>query len=137
MPITKPVATAQTSVSANSKTVSATKDKTKDNNLGKDDFLKMLVTQLKNQDPLKPMDDTAFIAQMAQFTSLEQMQNMNSSTLANQANGMIGKNVTWVDKDNVSHNGKVTAASFTTGKPPELLVGDAIVEVAKVTQVTD
>lgn len=54
----------------------------------------MLVTQLKYQDPLKPMDD-AFVAQMAQFSNLEQMQNMNASTLATQANLMIGSKVTW------------------------------------------
>lgn len=47
--------------------------------LGKDDFLKLLTTQLRNQDPLNPMDNTAFVAQMAQFSSLEQMQNMNGA----------------------------------------------------------
>jgi len=126
-------ATSNASVVANSSTTA----KAKDTSLGKDDFLKMLVTQLKNQDPLKPMDDTAFVAQMAQFSSLEQMQNMNSATLATQANGMIGKNVTWSDTDNVVQTGKVTAVSFTTGNPPALLVGDVNVAVAKVTQVSD
>lgn len=51
----------------------------KSDNLDKDAFLKLLVTQLKNQDPLNPMEDREFIAQMAQFTSLEQMQNMNDN----------------------------------------------------------
>ncbi len=47
--------------------------------LGKDDFLQLLVAQLTHQDPLEPMDDTQFIAELAQFSSLEQLQNMNES----------------------------------------------------------
>ena len=47
--------------------------------LGQEEFLKLLITQLKSQDPMKPVEDTAFIAQMAQFSSLNQMQALNKS----------------------------------------------------------
>jgi flagellar basal-body rod modification protein FlgD len=68
--------------------------------LGKDAFLNLLVTQLRNQDPLKPMEDHTFIAEMAQFSSLEQMQNLNKMLEAqnqfaalSQASNLIGKEV--------------------------------------------
>jgi flagellar basal-body rod modification protein FlgD len=49
------------------------------NQLGKDAFLKLLVTQLQNQDPTQPQDDSQFIAQLATFSSLEQLQQVNST----------------------------------------------------------
>jgi flagellar basal-body rod modification protein FlgD len=45
--------------------------------IGKDSFLKLLITQMQNQDPLSPMDNQAFLSQLAQFSALEQMQNLN------------------------------------------------------------
>jgi flagellar basal-body rod modification protein FlgD len=71
--------------------------------LGKDDFLKLLITQLKNQDPLNPLDQNQFLAQTAQFTSLENLQNMSTqlsemkqlsmnSTIAQSA-ALLGKTV--------------------------------------------
>lgn len=61
--------------------------------LGKDEFLQLLVCQMKNQDPLEPEKDTDFIAQLAQFSALEQMQNLNSTAVNSQAFGLVGKSV--------------------------------------------
>lgn len=83
----------------------ASTQKTQDNSvMGKDDFLTLLVAQLQHQDPLNPSESTEFTAQLAQFSSLEQLQNINDSlgnfkvsqsTLNNiQSAGFIGKTVT-------------------------------------------
>ena len=82
--------------------------------LGKDQFLKLLISQLQNQNPLEPMNDQEYVAQMAQFSSLEQLQNMNSSLSQNMqynmllsqtinntmATSLIGKEIT-ADSDSV------------------------------------
>lgn len=65
------------------KDISETETK-KTGELDKDAFLKLLTTQLANQDPLNPMEDKEFIAQMAQFSTLEQIQNMNKNLQASQ-----------------------------------------------------
>lgn len=61
--------------------------------LGKDEFLQLLVAQMKYQDPLNPASDTEFISQLAQFSSLEQMQNLNLTTMNTQAFSLVGKEV--------------------------------------------
>ncbi len=71
--------------------------------LGKDQFLQILVTQLRNQDPMQPLQDKEFIAQMAQFSSLEQMMNMSKEITslrqsAGMVAGLIGKEVTWSEE---------------------------------------
>lgn len=74
--------------------ISTKKEETKGTGtLGKDAFLQLLVAQMKYQDPLNPSSDTEWIAQMAQFSTLEQMQNMNSTISNSQAFSMIGQNV--------------------------------------------
>ncbi|HTG68732.1 MAG TPA: flagellar hook capping FlgD N-terminal domain-containing protein [Candidatus Udaeobacter sp.] len=84
--------------------VQAAANKTSTDTLGKDQFLSILVTQLRNQDPMQPLQDKDFIAQMAQFTSVEQLMNMSSElTLMRQnigsASTMIGKTIEWNEAD--------------------------------------
>lgn len=76
--------------------------------LGKDDFLKILITQLQHQDPTAPLEDKEFIAQMAQFSSLEQMTNLSTSfgklqglLASSEASGILGKQVLIQDGDNI------------------------------------
>lgn len=94
--------------------------------LGQDDFLKLLITQFTNQDPLSPMKDTEYVAQMAQFTSLEQAKTMTStmSQLRSdqhvmQANGMIGRTVELQPDSStgISTTGVVTGVSMEKGEP--------------------
>lgn len=76
--------------------------------LGKDDFLKLLITQMRYQDPLNPMDNNAYIAQLTQFSSLEQITNLVQSYTTSQAFSLIGKNVTAVMPDEVGNIVEVT-----------------------------
>lgn len=83
----------------------STQGKVANKSLGKDQFLQLLVTQLRNQDPLNPMDSQAFVSQLAQFSSLEQLTNTNTkleslltyqSSLQNTLmSGLIGKDVSF------------------------------------------
>ena len=91
--------------------------------ISQQDFFKLLVTQLSFQDPLKPIDNEAFIAQIAQFTSLEQTREMNEkiSTLlsiqgSNQAIGLIGRTVE-VATATGTVVGQVTTLNFVNGTP--------------------
>lgn len=75
--------------------------------LGKEDFLKLLVTQLQNQDPLEPMDNKDLVLQLSTFSTLEQTQNLNENFSAflgisnmSTAGSMIGKEVSFYDAEN-------------------------------------
>ncbi|MDC7224038.1 MAG: flagellar hook assembly protein FlgD [Spirochaetales bacterium] len=113
----------------------------KSNELGKDDFLKILITQMQNQDPTKPMEDKEFIAQMAQFSSLEQMTNMNEAfkSLAGQLNSssamnFLGKTVQYAEGEN-SLTGVVEAV--TGGDYPQLLVNGRYFDMNDVLQISN
>jgi flagellar basal-body rod modification protein FlgD len=93
------------------------------NALGLQDFLKILLTQLTYQDPLKPMDNQSFMAQMAQFTSLEQSQRLNDRVqqliddqAALHSVGLIGRNVQ-VTTASGMQTGTVTSLSLQAATP--------------------
>jgi flagellar basal-body rod modification protein FlgD len=107
--------------------------------LGKDDFLKILITQLSYQDPTAPMEDKEFIAQMAQFSSLEQMTSMagdfaklTQMLMAGEATSALGKPVEITDGEKVIQ-GRVNAVS--RGQTPEILVNGEKYPWEKVTRV--
>lgn len=98
--------------------------------LGKDEFLQILVAQLRNQDPLSPMEDKDFIAQMAQFSTLEQIQNMNEGAAFAQAAALVGKNVYSVITDSNGFRREISGtvrSVMTIGKQPHLEVGDYMI----------
>ena len=77
----------------------AGKKPTPSSQLGKDDFLKLLVGQMQNQDPMNPMEDKDFMGQLAQFSQLEQTTNMNSTLQNDRAFSLIGRQVKYNDKE--------------------------------------
>ncbi len=108
--------------------------------LGKDDFLNLLVTQLRYQDPLNPTNDKEFIGQMAQFSALEQMQNLNTSFTATKAYALIGKGViaNVVDKttkETTVIDGDVSSIKFSGGKYYAIVDGIEV-EVDDIVDVT-
>lgn len=117
--------------------------------LGKDDFLKLLITELKNQDPMNAVDDKDFIAQMAQFSSLEQMNNMTESvnnlattmyslysqSLLTQGAALIGKQVVGEDNDGNSIQGIVDSVKWSS-MGLQLQIGDKLLDLADVTGIS-
>jgi len=110
--------------------------------LGKDDFLKLLIGQLQNQDPLSPGDPTEQMGQMTQFSILEQLSNLAQSQQAAAANdydqqaiSLIGKTVTYTRSDGTPASGVVEQVTFTSKGPALTIGGDrgippvAVIEV--------
>jgi flagellar basal-body rod modification protein FlgD len=125
---------------ASGETASSTRN-TGSSTLDVNDFLSLITVQLTNQDPLKPMEDTQFISQMASFTSLQQMQTLSkdfssftTDSKSMNAQNYLGKNVTLAtDKGVVS--GMVTAVTYNDGNP-EITVGGKSYDPAFVTGIT-
>lgn len=110
--------------------------------LDSSDFMTLLTTQMSNQDPMSPMDDTAFVSQMASFTSLSQMNTLVSDfsalkteTTKSTASSYIGRTVTVLDPDtDQSVTGEVTGVDYTEDNP-RIKIGDSYYELSTIQQV--
>ena len=109
--------------------------------LGKDAFLNLLVAQLKYQDPSSPMDSSQFMAQTAQMTMVEKMEELAKSTSSQLQNtqlqaatSMVGRSVSWTTADGTTQTGNVSAVTLTGGSP-KLVVGNFEVDLGSVTKV--
>jgi len=100
-------------------------------NLGENDFLMLMMQQLKNQDPLQPSDPTQYMSELANFSSLEQQTQIASSTASaatQQASasalGLLGHTVSYKDSSGVTQTGTVSKVDFTSSGP-SLTIGTA------------
>ena len=129
----------QMQVDSFNKALAAEQKRTSKNELGKDDFLKILLTQLTHQDPTKPMEDREFVAQMAQFSSLEQMSNMSREfakmqnvIASNQAISLIGKTVQVTDGEEMVIGKVEEVLGFEN---PKLLVNGKYYEMSRIEKI--
>jgi len=114
-----------------------------DAGLGKDAFLKILIAQMRNQDPLNPSDGSAMIAQMAQFSTMEQLQNLNTKMeqmlnlqMLGELSSLVGKTVTYLDSEDVAHEGKVESVLWL-GEYSVLKINDEAVPLARMVEIKE
>ena len=126
-------------VNAFNKALSAGKTVTAGGDMGKDEFLKILITQLSHQDPTQPMQDKEFIAQMAQFSSLEQMTNVageiqkvSALLTRGQAVSLLGRMVEIASGSQVV---KGVVEEVSGGDFPQILVNGLFYDASQVQRV--
>ncbi|GIE97887.1 flagellar hook assembly protein FlgD [Paractinoplanes rishiriensis] len=104
----------------------------------KDTFLKLLVAQLKYQDPTKPADSTQFLAQTAQFTQVEKLgdiADMLKSQRMLSASALVGHSVKYMDESGAHQEGVISAAKLNGDSEPVLRIGNMDVPLSKVMEV--
>lgn len=115
-------------------------EKGPNNELGKDAFLQLLTTQMKYQDPLNPNTDTEYIAQLATFSQLEQMQNISTISTNSQAFGLVGKDVivkTEASTGDIKYiSGRVDFVSMSGGKA-QMSINGQLYPIDKLDSVID
>lgn len=121
----------------NTSSSSSSTSKTKGTNaLGKDAFLQLLTTQMKYQDPLNPNTDTDYIAQLATFSQLEQLQNLSSATNNSQAYSLVGKTVVVKTEDSKFVTGRVDYV-YTSGSTTKFSINGNMYDSSKIDTVYD
>jgi flagellar basal-body rod modification protein FlgD len=117
----------------------ATTDVGKSKDIGdQDTFMKLLVAQLKYQDPSNPADSTQFLAQTAQFTQVQKLGQIETLMQSQQligASNLVGKTITYQDANGDSQSGTVTSAKLNGDSSPILKIGNTDVELSRVTEV--
>ena len=105
--------------------------------LGKDDFLKILVGEMTNMDPMSSnnQDPTQSVAQMAQFSIVEQLTNLKQTTEKSSAMSMLGKTVTYKNADGSTTDGVVQSVDTSGGDPTLTVDGVSSIAIATVTEV--
>ncbi len=109
--------------------------------LGQQQFMQLLIAQLKNQDPMDPVSQEDSIAQLAQFSTLEGIEKLNANFASfmklqqiSQGANLVGKNVEWLDRDGIRQQGVVEAVGVKDGDL-QLKIGGNDVSIDNVTAV--
>src|SRR6478735_10506676 len=115
----------------------------KPNEIDKEAFLKLLVAQLKYQDPLKPTDAESFMAQTAQFTQVEKLDEISTALAAaatssglSTASALLGKSITYAKTDGTTETGVVSSVK-SSAAGVTLQLGDKETTLDKVTQIAN
>ncbi len=135
-------ATGATGTAGTTGTTGTTVSRT-DNGMGENDFLQLMMLQLKNQDPLNPSDPTQYLSELANFSTLEQETNIagSSQTTATEqstaaALGLLGHTVSYTDSSGATQSGTVQKIDFTSSGPQLTINGSTGISLADITEVS-
>ncbi|GAA3871623.1 hypothetical protein GCM10022243_41110 [Saccharothrix violaceirubra] len=140
--MTSPIGgTSYTAATTTTQKTAPTTQTTSTTGLKSDDFLKLLIAQIKFQDPTSPTDPAQFMSQTAQLTQVDvlnklaaQQETLLTSTVSARAADLVGKNVEYLDADGIRHTGVVDSATF--GSDPTVRIGKTDVALSALTAVS-